>query len=82
MVMRTYLLLDVLGGTADQVVQNLLGKPGVAFVDRLDGPPDVIMMIQAENRLKLAEVANQALGVIESMAKGIRVLPARDVVKR
>ena len=51
---RAYILLHVSDGSADYVVQSLRSKPGVAFADLLEGPPDVIMMAEADDRLKLA----------------------------
>ncbi len=73
---RAYILLHVSDCSADHVVRSLRGKPGVAFADLLEGPPDVIMMAEADDRLKLAELATRAIASVESSVEGIRVLPA------
>lgn len=75
MLARAYILLYVSDGSADHVVQSLRGKPGVVFADRLEGPPDVIMMVEADDWLKLATLATRAVASIESLAEAIHVLP-------
>jgi hypothetical protein len=81
MLVRAYILLDVLEGSAEQVVHNLRGKPGVVIADALEGPPDIVMMVEAKDRLKLAELATRAIASIESMTEGIHVLPAPNGLK-
>ena len=55
------MLIDAVEGKAGQIAQMLRGQPGVKMVDLLEGPPDVIMMLQARSRQKLVELTNQAL---------------------
>jgi hypothetical protein len=74
---RVYLLLDVLNGDSDQVAQNLRGKPGVVIAEPLEGPPDVMVVIEAPDRQRLAELAIGAIALVEGMTEGIRLLPAR-----
>jgi predicted dinucleotide-utilizing enzyme len=75
---RVYLLLDVVKDKADQVTENLQGRPGVVIADTLQGPPDVMIVVEASNRQSVAELAIQALASVETMTKGVRVLPTRD----
>jgi hypothetical protein len=56
----------------------LRGQPGVKMVDVLEGPPDVIVMLQARSRLELAELTSQALVSVESMTEDLKVLPVQN----
>ena len=53
---RVYILLDIVHGKSEYVIQALRGKPGVVMVDPLEGPPDVILVVEAPKRQKLAEL--------------------------
>jgi predicted dinucleotide-utilizing enzyme len=75
---RIYLLLDVLKDKSDQVTENLQGRPGVVIADPLQGPPDVMIVVEASNRQSVAELAIQALVSVETMTKSVRMLPTRD----
>ena len=57
---------------------NAAWQPGVKMVDLLEGPPDVIVMLQARSRLELAELTNQALVSVESMTEDLKVLPVQN----
>ena len=75
---RVYVLIDAIEGKAGQVAQMLRGQPGVKMVDLLEGPPDVIVMLQSRSRQKLAELTNQTLVSVESMTEGLKVLPVQN----
>lgn len=75
---KVYVLLDIIEGKLDQVVQTLQGKPGVMEVDLLEGSPNVVMVVEAPERKKLAERTIQALASVETMTEGVQVLPTRD----
>ena len=75
---RVYILLNAVEGKASQVAQMLQGKAGVRMVDVLEGSPDIIMVLQARSRQRLAEFTNQALSAVESMTEDLRVLPVRN----
>ncbi|MEE8413050.1 MAG: hypothetical protein V3R96_00720 [Dehalococcoidales bacterium] len=72
---RAYVLLDVTGEKAEHVAQTLRSKPGVAIADLLEGPPDVVLMVEAPNRQKLAKLTVGALASVESMTEDIWLLP-------
>ena len=74
---RVYMLIDAVEGKAGQIAQMLRGQPGVKMVDLLEGPPDVVVMLQAHNRQKLAELTNRALAAVDSMTGGMQVLPVQ-----
>ena len=72
---KVYVLLDVSHGKANQVAQALRAKPGVVAIDLLEGPPDVVLTVEAPNRQKLAEFTVEALTLVESMTEETQLLP-------
>ena len=75
---RVYVLLDIEDFKSDQAVQILRGKSGVMIADALEGPPDVIIVIEASEREKLADLTMEVLESIESVTEGVHLLPAQD----
>lgn len=75
---RVYLLLNVVNGKSEEVVRNLSGKAGVVAADPLEGPPDVMMVVEASDRRKLAELSIQAFASVEAMVEGMQLLPTRE----
>jgi len=74
---KAYVLLNVVHEKQQQVVRALRGKPGVLMVDVLEGPPDVIVVLGARDRQKLAELTVQALALVEAMTEELQLLPTR-----
>ena len=74
---RAYILLRTVEGKAERVAQTLRGEPGVVIADALERPPDVIMVVEASEREKLAELTIQALGSVEAMTEDVHLLPAQ-----
>lgn len=72
---RVYVLLDVEQGKSAKVVRALRGQPGVIMADVIEGPPDVVMVVEAQGRRRLAELTVNALSSIESMTKDLQLLP-------
>jgi len=70
--------LDITDGKSSQAVEDLRGKAGVLIADLLDGPPDVILVVEAPERQKLADLTNQALASVETVTEDICLLPAQD----
>ena len=75
---RAYVLLDAVEGKAHEVAQTLRNKPGVKMVDLLEGPPDIIVMLQARSRQKLAELTNKTFASVEKMADTWQLLPVQN----
>jgi len=73
---RAYVLLETLGGQSAAVAQALRGRPGVKLVDLVDGKPDVVMVVEAPNRKRLAEFTVAALAATENLTAGMQLLPA------
>ena len=74
---KVYILLDTVDGKAEQVVQVLQEIPGVVIVEALEGPPDVILVVEATERQHLAKLTVQALTLVETMTERIQLLPTR-----
>jgi hypothetical protein len=73
---RIYVLINTLPGRVDDVVRGLQDKAGVLMADAVeDAPPDIIMVVQASNNQKLAELTLDALLPVEEWIKELQVLP-------
>jgi hypothetical protein len=72
---RAYLLLQVVEEKSKEVAQVLRHKPGVLMADIVEGPPDVIAIIEASERKMLADLTVQALSSVENMLENVRLLP-------
>jgi len=77
MTARAYILLHVTKGKSDLVAQVLRAQNGVRVLDVLEGPPDLVLMMEASGRERLAELTIQALTSVEPMTEGLQVLPSR-----
>jgi hypothetical protein len=75
---KAYVLMDVVDGKCDQVTRTLRGRPGVITVDLLEGPPQVVMVVEASERQRLARLTVQAIAEVEMMTEDIQLLPAHD----
>ena len=71
---RAYMLLEVSDGKLESVVRALRSMAGIASLDILEGPPDVIMTIEAPGRKRLAELTVQALAAVEKSDRSHVVL--------
>ena len=75
---KVYVLLDIVDGKAEQVVQVLQGSLGVVMADAVEGPPDVVIVMEAPNREQLAKQTMQALASVETITEHVCLLPARE----
>ena len=72
---RAYILIDAVEGKAHEVVRILRGNLGIALVDCVEGPPDIVMMMETDDNLKLADLTIRALTSIEHLTTDSQVLP-------
>jgi hypothetical protein len=77
---RAYVLLDVAKGKSQDVARALRGKRGVVMVDVVEGPPDVVAVLEASERLILADLVTQASEAVESLINRVYLLPVRGEV--
>jgi len=75
---RVYMILDIMEGKHGEAVQNLQANPGVQWVDVLEGQWDVIVVIEASNRQRLARLLVQSLASVENITEDLQLLPAHD----
>ena len=73
---RVYVLVQVAEGHSEDVVSHLRRQPGVTMADVVEGQPDVIMVVEAQHRLKLAHLTIQALTAVETVTVGVHLMPA------
>ena len=72
---RAYVLIDSVEGKVHEGLMTLRGKPGITFVDYVEGPPDIIMMAEAEDNQTLANLTIKALISIENLTNDTQILP-------
>ncbi len=74
---RCYLLIDVAEGKTRQALMALRRQPGIVLADRVEGPPDIVMMAEAQDRQSLANQTVRAIASIEDLTNNIQLLPVR-----
>ncbi len=75
---RAYILLDIREGKSVEAAEVLQSMRGVVMADPLEGPPDVVVVVEASDRQELARLTNRALASIESSIKGLTLLPVQN----
>lgn len=60
---------------AEDVARRLAGRPGVCAVHQVEGPPDVVVLTEAEGRSGLAEVTVDTLMSVEELTVRVDCLP-------
>ena len=75
-------MLDVIDGKAEQTAQIMQESPGVVMADALVGPPDVIVVMEATERLQLTKLTVQAITSVDSVTENVHLLPVRDDFSR
>jgi len=64
---KVYVLLDIENTRVGEAVDTLRNMRGVRMVDVLEGLPNLLMLVQARNRQRLAGITNEALTLVETM---------------
>jgi len=64
-------------GKAEQATEVLRKRPGVVMADALEGPPDVVIVMEAPERQQLAKLTVQALASVETITERVSLLPNR-----
>ncbi len=75
---RAYVLLNVVDGKAERAVQTLRCNSGVVIADSLEGHPDIIVMVEAPDRQKLAEFLMPVIGSMDGITEDLHLLVSRD----
>jgi len=71
---RVYILLDVNEWQTEQVVERLRSIDGVRIADLLEGNPNVIILLDAPDRQRLAEIAMQVISSEENVTQDLKLL--------
>jgi len=75
---RVYLLLRTVEGCAEDAVLLLRQNADVVAVDSLEGPPDIIVVMEARDRPKLAKAVMAALTSVDAMTDSVELLPVQE----
>ena len=78
MSVRAYMLLDIADRSCQYAVQMLRSKAEVVFADRLEGYPNLITMVEADNRKSLAEAIIPVLDCVDGIAEDLHLLVTQD----
>ncbi len=78
MCIRAYLVLQTDSDKSQEIVSDLLKKPGIVMVDQLEGSPNLIVVVEAERRQELGGSIIQALDLVESVTKDVRFFIGRE----
>jgi hypothetical protein len=72
------MLLDVVDRSCEYAVQMLRGRAEVILADRLEGYPNIIVMVEAADRQGLAEAIVPVLGCIDGITENLHLLVTLD----
>jgi len=75
---RAYILLNIVQGKAEEALRTLRCRLGVVMADALEGPPDIIVLLEAKERLQLAEFLIYTLASIDNITADLRLLVTPD----
>ena len=75
---RAYVLLDIDNRRVRDAADTLRNARGVRAVDILEGSPNLVIVVQARSRQRLAEITNEALASVESMTENTQLLPVQS----
>jgi nitrate reductase NapAB chaperone NapD len=73
---KAYVIMDSPAQKTAQIVKTLRNRPGVVSVDLLEDSPQLIIVVEAPRRKKLAELTVQAISSANSMSAVMQLLPA------
>ena len=76
---RAYLLLKIVQGKAEEAARLLQDEVGVVAVDVLEGPPDIIVLMEASGRSTLARLTVRVIASVEALTEDIQLLPAQNI---
>jgi histidinol dehydrogenase len=75
---KVYIMLDVAEGKDRDVLRSLRGKIGVVSVDSLEGPSDIMVLCEADDRERLARLTVDVLSSIEHVTEDFSTLLVRE----
>jgi hypothetical protein len=79
---KVYVLLDLAHVDGAQVAQILREKHGVTAVDVIEGPPDLLIVVQAPERQMAAEYLMDILESLDGMTENLHVFPVCESAEK
>jgi hypothetical protein len=73
---KAYVIMDSPAEKAARMVETLRGRPGVVSVDLLEDSPQLIMVVEAAQRKKLAKLTVHAISSADNMATVTQLITA------
>jgi hypothetical protein len=73
---RVYVLVNVAERQGRAAASVLRRQPGVVVADVVEAQPSVIMIVEARDRQRLAELTVQALTSVEEVTADFHLMPA------
>jgi hypothetical protein len=77
MVNRAYMLLDIKEGKVEEAIKLLRESTGVVTVDVLEGPPDIMTVLEASGPKRLSQLTVRAFASVEPLTEQVCLLPTR-----
>ena len=71
---RIYVLLSITAGEKEHAAVQIRKVPGVRMVDLLEGNPNLLLMLEASDRYKLADSLMKALSAPGDIIEDLRLL--------
>ncbi len=78
MAVRAYMLLDIVDRSCEYAVQILRSRGEVVLADRLEGYPNIIVVVEAADRPGLGEAVMPVLGCINGIIENLDLLVTCD----
>lgn len=75
---RVYMLLDILEGKSADAMQILQTVDGVVAADRLEGHPNILVIIEAADRQGLVELMMPVLDSLDRITEDVHLLVNRE----
>lgn len=72
------MLLDIVDKSCEYAVQMLWSRAEVMLADRLEGYPNIIVMVEAADRQSLAGAIMPVLECIDGITENLHLLVTRD----
>lgn len=74
---RAYLLIEVRDGRIEEAKRTIERQPGVVSADMVAGPPDLLVITEADEFEQLVRQSVSALVSVEDLTVSIRCLPVK-----
>lgn len=76
---KVYVLIDIIEGKIDSAVKTLRDIPGVITADVVEGSHNLVLVLEASERLWLAEQTVNALNLLGTVIERVEVLPVKKI---